>query len=113
MTPGAPGYALGLTTGKLPEIGDDNDIGLVISRPGFDPCLPLTHIVGGSQVCIPVTPPDLQTTEFVDQKEVDYAGDGIGAIHCRSAILQDVDVINHRTRKEVNVHTAAEPDAVQ
>jgi hypothetical protein len=99
--------------GTLPEIGDDNDIGLVISRPSFQPCLPLTHVVGRSEVCIPVTPPDLQATELVDQKEVDHAGDRVRSIHCRGAILQDVDVIDHRKRKQVNVHTAAEPDAVQ
>src|SRR6266566_2584287 len=97
----------------LPEIDNDNDIGLVISRPGFQPCLPFAHVVGCPEVCVPVTPPDLQPTELVDQKEVDHASDRVGAIHRRSTILQDVDVINHRKRKEVNVHTAAEPDGVQ
>ena len=99
--------------GTLPEIGDDNDIGLVISGPGFQPCLPFAHVVGCSEVCVPVTPPDLQPTELVDQKEVDHAGDRVGAVHRRRAILQDVDVINHRKRNQVNVHTAAEPDGVQ
>ena len=97
----------------LPEIGDDNDIGLVISRPGFDPCLPFAHDVGCSEICVPITAPDLQSTELVDQKEVDHAGDRVGAIHRRRAILQDVDVINHWKRNQVNVHAAAESDAVQ
>ena len=44
-------------TGALPEIGNDHDIGLVISRAGFDPCLPFAHVVGCSQVCVPVLPP--------------------------------------------------------
>ena len=101
------------TAGALPEIGDDNDIGLVISRARFQPCLPLAHVVGCSQVCVPVTPPDLQPTKLVYQKEVDHAGYRVGAIHCRRPILQDVDVINQWKRKEVNIHTAAEPDAVQ
>src|SRR6266480_1019071 len=100
-------------TGPLPEIGDDNDIGLVISRPGFQPCLPFAHVVGCSEVCVSVTTPDLQPTELVDQKEVDHAGDRVGAIHRRRAILQDVDVINHWKRNQVNVHAAAESDAVQ
>src|SRR5262249_13727150 len=50
------------SAGTLPEIGDDNDIGLVISRSGLKPCLPLAHIVGCSEVCVPVTPSDLQPT---------------------------------------------------
>src|SRR5205823_4509034 len=97
----------------LPEIGDDNDIGLVISRPGFDPCLPFAHVVGCSEICVPITAPDLESTELVDQKEVGHAGDRVGAIHRRRAILQDVDVINHWKRNQVNVHAAAESDAVQ
>src|SRR5256885_12976511 len=99
--------------GTLPEVGNDHNVGRVISRASFKPCLPLAHIVGRSQVCVPVTAPDLQTTEFVDQKEVDHAGNRIGAIHSRGPILQDVDVIDHREGNEVNVHASAEPDGVQ
>src|SRR4030095_17049069 len=35
------------------------------------------------------------------------------AIHSRRAILQNVDVIDHRKRNQVNVYASAEPDAVQ
>src|SRR5262249_36813574 len=101
------------TAGALPEIGDDNDIGLVISRPGFQPCLPFAHVVGGSQVCVPITASDLQPTELVYQKEVDHPDNSVRAIHRRRAIFQDVDVINHGEGNQVNVDTAAEPDAVQ
>ena len=31
--------------GTLPEISNDHDVGLVITHAGFDPCLPLAHIV--------------------------------------------------------------------
>src|SRR5436189_3282787 len=118
-----PGYLKGVTgnvpvtaeeaAGTLPEIGNDHNVGLIISRAGFQPRLPLAHIVGRSEVCVPVTAPYLQPTELVYQKEVDHAGDRVGAIHSRRAILQDVDVINHWKRNEVNVYTAAESDAVQ
>src|SRR5439155_8183331 len=37
-------------TATLPEIGDDHNIGLVISGAGFQPCLPFTHFVGPPQV---------------------------------------------------------------
>src|SRR5947208_401187 len=99
--------------GTFPEIGNDYDIGLVIARAGLDPCLPFTHVVGCSEVRVPITTPDLQSTELVDQKEVNHAGDGVGAVHRRGAVLQDVDVIDHGKRNQVNVHASAESDGVQ
>src|SRR6478672_8494364 len=72
--------------GALPEIGNYHNVGLVISCAGFNPCLPLAHVVGCSEVCVPVTAPDFQATELVDQKEVDHAGDRVGAVHSRGAI---------------------------
>src|SRR5205823_12982787 len=99
--------------GTFPEIGNDYDIGLVIARAGLDPCLPFTHVVGCSEVRVPITTPDLQPTELVDQKEVNHAGDGVGAVHRRGAVLQDVDVIDHGKRNQVNVHASAESDGVQ
>ena len=39
----------------LPEISNHNDVGLVIAGAGFDPCLPLAHLVGSSHVCVPVS----------------------------------------------------------
>ena len=87
----------------LPEIGDHNDVGLVIARAGFDPCLPLAHLIGSAHVCVPVSRADFQTAELVDQEEVDYAGDGVGTVHRGGAILQDVHVINHRKWYQVDV----------
>src|SRR5206468_5104076 len=99
--------------GALPEIGNDYDIGLVVAGAGFDPCLPFTHVVGCSEVCVPVSASDLEATEFVDQKEVDHAGDSIGSIHSRGAILEDIQGIDHRKGYQVNVHTSAKPSASQ
>src|SRR5439155_1716973 len=62
---------------------------------------------------VPIPTPDLQPTELVDQKEVNHAGDGVGAVHRRGAVLQDVDVIDHGKRNQVNVHASAESDGVQ
>jgi hypothetical protein len=47
------------------EIGNDQDLGLVISRAGLEPSLPLAHIVGGAKVRVPITATDLKPTEFV------------------------------------------------
>src|SRR6266487_3856234 len=77
--------------GTLPEIGNDHNFCLIISCAGFDPCLPLAHLIRRSQVCISVTAPYLQPTELVEQKEVNHTTDGVGPIHSRGAILQNVD----------------------
>src|SRR5207249_3586260 len=87
----------------LPEIGNHYDVSLVISSTSFQPCFPLAHVVGCSQVCVPVRPSNLQATELVDQEEVDHARDRVGTIHSGGAILQDTDVIDHREGNEVNV----------
>src|SRR5262249_26972846 len=52
-------------SGTIVEIGNNNDIGFVISRAGFYPTLPLTHVVGRSQVCVSVASTDLKATELV------------------------------------------------
>src|SRR4029077_17866846 len=89
--------------GALPEIGNDDDISLVISGAGFDPCFPLAHIVGCPEIRVPVRAPNLQTAEFVDQEEVNPTSDRGGAVHSRGAILKNVHVIDHRKGYQVNV----------
>jgi hypothetical protein len=100
-------------TGTLPEVGNDDNIGLVIAGAGFQPYLPLAHVVGRSKVCVSVTAPDLNAVELVYQKEVDHTGYRVRTINGRSAILQDVDVIDHRERNKINVHASAEPGNAQ
>src|SRR5207247_6175481 len=119
----SPGYLKGVTgnvpvgtekpAGTLPEIGNDHNLCLIVSGTGFKPGLPLAHVVRRSQVGVSIAASDLQSAELVDQKEIDHAGDRIGAIDRRGAVLQDVDVIDHWKRNQVNVHASAEPDSVQ
>src|SRR5262249_28149107 len=97
----------------LPEIGDHHNIGVVVASAGFQPRFPFTHIVRRTQVRVTVTTADLQAAEFVDQEKVDHSRHSVGAIHGGSAILQDVNVIDHGKRQQVNIHTAAGPDGVQ
>src|SRR5438034_9620625 len=97
----------------LPEIGYHHDVCLVITGAGLEPCLPLAHFIGRSHVCISVSGPNLQATEFVDQEEVDHTSDGVGSIHSRGAIFKDVNVIDHRERYQVNVRASAEPGNAQ
>src|SRR5262249_20004617 len=91
------------SAGALPEIGNNHDIGLVVSGTGLDPPLPLTHFIRGSQITVPVSPSDFQTAEFVDQEEVDHAGDRVAAVNGRGPVLEDVHVIDHGERYQVNV----------
>ena len=90
--------------GPIVGIGDDHDIGLVISRPGNHPCFRLACVIGGAQVRVANTASNLQTTEFVFQKDIEHTRHRIAAINRRGAILQDVDVINHWEGNEIDVH---------
>src|SRR5207248_9236224 len=93
-----------IDSGPIVGIGNDHDIGLVISRPGNHPGVELSHVIGGAQVGVANTAPDLQTTEFVFQKDVKHTGHRIAAINGRGAILQNVDVINQWEWNEIDVH---------
>src|SRR5881227_4251679 len=90
-------------TSALPEIRNHYEVSLVIPGTPFQPCFPLAHVVGCSQVCVPVRPSNFQATELVDQKEVDHARDRVGAIYRRGSIFQDINVIDHREGNEVYV----------
>src|SRR6266496_6204413 len=50
--------------GSIVEIGNDHDVGLVISHARFEPTFKLTRIVGRTHVRIPHTAPDLKTSEL-------------------------------------------------
>ena len=93
----------------LPEIGNDHNIGLIVAGASFQPRLPFTHVIGRSEIRVAVSATDFQAAEFVDQEEVDHASDCVGSVDGRGAILQNVDVIDHRKGYEVNVRTIASP----
>src|SRR5437016_14671422 len=97
------------TTRALKEIGNDHDIGLVISSAGFDPCLPLAHVIGCSQICVPVSPSNFQAAKFMNQEEVDHASDRVRSVHSRSTILKDVHVIDHDKRYQVDIRACTGP----
>src|SRR5437764_1914046 len=91
--------------GPIVGIGNDHDIGLVISRAGNHPRLELACVIGGAQVGIANTTSNLHITEFVFQEDVEHTGHGIAAVNSRGSILQDVDMINHWEGNEIDVHT--------
>src|SRR5438552_11917148 len=91
-------------SGPIVGVGNDHDIGLLISRSGNHPRLELACVIGGAKVGVANTVSNLQTTEFVFQKDIEHTGDRIGAVNGRSAILENVDVIDHRKWNEIDVH---------
>src|SRR6266513_4620189 len=62
-------------------IGNDYNIGLVISRAGDHKRLHLARVVGRAYVCVPNTSAELETTEFVSQKDIDHTCHGVAAIN--------------------------------
>ena len=91
--------------GTIVKIGNDHDIGLIISHTSFEPTFPLGCIVGGTHVCVPITASDLKPSKSVHQKDIDHTGYCVATIKGRGAVFQDVDVINHRKWNEVDVHS--------
>src|SRR5438552_18911462 len=77
-------------TGALPEIGNDNDIGFIVSCAGLDPCFPLAHVIGSAEICVPVGASDFQAAEFVDQEDVDLARARVARVDRRVYTLDDV-----------------------
>ena len=88
-------------------IGNDKDVGFVISRACLQPCLGFARIVGSSHVGVPNRASDLEAAEFVYQDYVEYTRDRVGSINSRSAILQNFDAIDHREWNQVDVHANA------
>src|ERR1051325_8035949 len=68
--------------GPRPEVGNNYNLCLIISRACFDPSFPLSHVVRCTQIRVSVAATDFHSAELVDQKEIDYARDRVGAIHC-------------------------------
>src|SRR5215471_7758157 len=92
-------------TRALIEIGDHHNVRLVITGACFQPCFPFTHVVGCSHVCVSVRAADLQASELVDQEEVDHTSHRVGSVHSRGAILEDVNMVDHREGNKLDVVT--------
>ena len=62
-------------------IGNDYNIGLLISRAGNHPRLHLPRVVGGAQIGVADAAANLKTVELVSQKDVDHTCHGVAAIN--------------------------------
>src|SRR5204863_8572308 len=92
---------------SIVSIGNDQDVGFVISRACFQPCLCFSRIIGSSHVSVPPRASDLEAAEFVDQDDVEHARNRVGSINSRSAILQNFDAVDRREWNQVDVHANA------
>src|SRR5438552_5152762 len=86
------------------SIGNDQDVGFVVSRACLQPCLIFVRIIGSSHVGVPNRASDLEAAEFVYQDDVEHTRDCVGSVNSGSAILQNFDAIDHRERNQVDVH---------
>src|SRR6266446_8534797 len=88
-------------------IGNDKDVGFVISRACLQPCLCFAPIIGSSHVGVSPRASDLEAAEFVYQDDVEHTRNRVGSVNSESAILQNFDAIDHREWNQVDVHANA------
>src|SRR5262249_650181 len=82
-------------------IGNDYNIGPVISRAGNHPRLHLARVVGGAQIGVADAATNLKTAELVSQKDVDHTCHCVATINSRGPTLQAIAVIDHWERNDI------------
>src|SRR6266566_7714758 len=82
----------------------NHDVGLVVPSTCEQVAGFFTAIVGETKVRVAVAAVNLQTTKAVDQEHVDHARHSFGTVNRRSAILQDVDVVDQTKRETVEIN---------
>src|SRR5205814_3883636 len=82
----------------------NHDVGFLITSTCQQVAGFFTSIIGETKVRVAVAAVNLQTTEAVNQEDVDHAGHSLGAVNRRGAVLQDVDVINQTKREPVEIN---------
>src|SRR6266478_6853230 len=98
---------LGITRedcGPVIRLGENYNVSLVIPSAGEEVSPFFTRIIGETKIGVAIAGVNFEPTEFVDQPDVKYACDRICAVNGRSAILQNVDVINQPERNRVQVN---------
>src|SRR5439155_17088332 len=84
--------------------GVDDNIGLVVTRTGEEVCSLFSLIVGCAQIRVAIAGVDFEATKPVDQPDIHHTRNCITAVNGRSAILQNVDVINQPEGKQIEVN---------
>src|SRR5581483_11167355 len=92
-----------INRGRVINARVNDDVCLVVTGTGEDVTRLFTAVIGETKVRVAVTPVNLQTTKPVNQEHVNHTRDGLGAVNGRSAVFQDVDVINQAERELVKV----------
>ena len=88
---------------RIVNPGVNHEVCLVVTSAREQVTRFFTAIVGETKVRVAVAAVNLQTTEAVNQEHVDHASHSLGAVNWRSAIFQDVDVIDQTKWEPVEV----------
>src|SRR5205814_4319439 len=82
----------------------NHDVGFVVTGTCEQVARFFTAIVGETKVRVAIAGVNLQTTEAMDQEDVDHAGHSLGAVNRRGAVFQDVDVVDQTKREPVEIN---------
>src|SRR6266446_7547259 len=93
--------------GAIVKLGKDDNICLVISNARQKVAFAFGCIVGRTKIGIAVTGLQLEPAKFVLEKNIKYAADSVRAVDRRSAIFQNVDVIDQREGNQVKIDRRA------
>ena len=92
----------GENAGCIIDAGINHD-GLVVASTSEQVGDFFTPVTRETQVGVAIAGGHFQPTETVNEKNVEHAGDGIRAVNWRSAVFQNVEVIDQPSRKLVEV----------
>src|SRR5205807_6840956 len=84
------------------------NVSFVVARASQQISRFLSRIVRESRIGVAVAGIHFQTTKLVNQEHVHHAGHRVGAVNGRSAVLQNVDMIDQTQWKDVEINEGAE-----
>src|SRR5437660_12843132 len=94
--------------GSVVHLGVHDNIGLVITRASKQISQLFSLIVGCAEIRVAIAGVDFEATKPVDQPDIHHTCNCITAVNGRSAILQNVDVINQPEWKQIEVNCRSE-----
>src|SRR5438105_4047409 len=90
--------------GSVVHLGVHDNIGLVITRASKQLSQLISLIVGCAQIGVAIAGINFEAAKLVNQPDINYASDCVTPVNGRSAVFENVDVINQPKRKQVEVN---------
>src|SRR4029453_13052097 len=94
--------------GAIIQLTVNNNVCLVVTSAGEEVCPLFALIVGSAQIGVAIAGVNFEAAKSVDQPNVKHTTDRVTAVNGRSAVLQNVDVINQPKGKQVEVNCRME-----